>query len=460
MTRKRRKSTKVHCDAPVIRKDAAGIDIGARQIHAAVPADRDSEPVRTFAVFTEDLLALADWLQAVGIGTVAMESTGVYWIPLYQILEARGIEVYLVNARHVKNVPGRKSDVSDCQWLQFLHSVGLLNGSFRPEQDICVVRALLRQRDSLVRMAASHVQQMQKALNQMNVQIHHVISDLTGQTGLAIVDAILAGRRDPQELARLRDRRIKASPETIAKSLVGDYRPEHLFTLKQALSSYRHGQQMMAGCDQEISQHLVQLEALCEPLPAEPAPAAPVKRGPGRPRGSNTAEAKLQRQLHRIFGVDLTKVPGFNVTTVLTLFTEVGPDLSQFRCAPALASWLGLCPGNKVSGGKILDAKTRRVQSRAAEAFRMAAFSLHGSQSCLGSFYRRMRAKLGAPKAITAAAHKLARIFFHLVTTKQPYDASVFAQQEAAHRNRREQRLKAEARACGYQLTPIAATAE
>jgi hypothetical protein len=338
--------------------------------------------------------------------------------------------------------------------------VGLLNGSFRPEQDICVVRALLRHRDSLVRVGASHVQQMQKALNQMNVQIHHVISDLTGQTGLAIVDAILAGQRDAQQLAQLRDRRIKASQETIAKSLVGDYRPEQLFTLKQALSCYRHGQQMIAECDQEISQYLVQLEALCEPLPAEPALAKPAKRGPGRPRGSHTAGAKLRRQLHRIFGVDLTEVPGFNVTTVLTLFTEVGPDLSQFRCAPALASWLGLCPGNKVSGGKILDAKTRRVQSRAAEAFRMAAFSLHGSHSCLGSFYRRLRAKLGAPKAITAAAHKLARIFFHLVTTKQPYDASVFAQHEAAHRSRREQRLQAEARACGYQLTPLAATAE
>jgi transposase len=235
-----------------------------------------------------------------------MESTGVYWIPLYRILEARGIEVHLVNARHVKNVPGRKSEVSDGQWLQFLPSVGWLNGSFRPQQDMCVVRALLRHRDSLVRMAASHGQQRQKALNQMNVQIHHVISDLTGQTGLAMADAILAGQRDTKELAQWRDRRIKASQETIAKSLVGDYRPERLFTLQQALSSYRHGQQRMAECDQQISQHRVQLEALCEPLPAEPTPAAPVKRGPGRPRGSNTAEAKLRRQWHRIFGVDLT----------------------------------------------------------------------------------------------------------------------------------------------------------
>jgi transposase len=346
---------------PVLRSDASGIDIGARMIHVAVAEGRDSEPVRTFPTFTEDLVALADWLQQVGITTVAMESTGVYWIPLYQILEERGIEVYLVNARHVKNVPGRKTDVSDCQWLQFLHSVGLLNHSFRPAQAICTIRTLLRHRESLTEMASSHVQHIQKALDQMNLQIHHVISDITGQTGLAILDAILNGQRDPEKLAEMRDRRIKASRETIIKSLVGDYRFEHLFTLKQALEIYRHYQKMIAECEKEIYDLLAGLDSLYEHPPTEELPEG--KRRPGRPRGSHTQQARLQKELHRVFGVDLTAVPGLQVWTALVLLTEIGPDLSKFPNAGAFASWLGLCPSNKITGGKILSAKTRQPKS-------------------------------------------------------------------------------------------------
>ena len=440
---------------PVLRLHAGGIDIGARQIHVAVPQDQDAEPVRTFETFTENLQQLADWLQRLGIDTVAMESTGVYWIPLFQILEARGIEVFLVNARHVKNVPGRKSDVSDCQWLQYLHSVGLLNGSYRPAHRVCAARSLFRHRESLIQMAASHVQHIQKALDQMNLQIHHVISDITGRTGLAILDAILAGQREPAELAKLRDGRIKASPETITKSLKGDYLPEHLFTLKQALAAYRHYQQLIAECDQEIQSHLRQFESLCEP-PQEAALATP-QRGRGRPRGSRTPEAGMRTELHRIFGVDLIDVPGLNVSTVGTLVTEVGPDLSKFRSASAFASWLTLCPDNEISGGKILHAKTRSSKSRATKALRMAAYSLHGSTSYLGQYYRRMRAKLGAPKAITAAAHKLARIFYHMVTTEQPYNETIFAEQEMIYRKRLEKKLKAQARKLGFELIPAAA---
>ena len=238
MARKRKQATKSNSAVlPVMRPDAAGIDIGATEIFVAVPADRAAENVRSFPTFTQDLYALADWLKQCGIRTVAMESTGVYWIPLFQILEEREFEVCLVNARHVKNVPGRRTDVSDCQWLQFLHSVGLLKASYRPEQEVCAVRSLLRHRESLVQMAATHVNHIQKALDQMNLQVHHVISDIVGQTGLAIVDAILDGERDPLKLAKLRNERIKASEEVIAKSLVGDYRPEHLFTLRQSLGS-------------------------------------------------------------------------------------------------------------------------------------------------------------------------------------------------------------------------------
>ena len=274
---------------PVLRPNAAGIDIGATEIFVAVPADRDPQHVRCFPTFTQDLYALADWLTQCGIETVAMESTGVYWIPLFQILEERGFAVYLVNARHVKNVPGRRTDVSDCQWLQFLHSVGLLKASYRPAQEVCAVRALLRHRESLVQMAATHVHHMQKALDQMNLQVHHVISDITGLTGLAIIDAILSGERDAKVLAQLRHTRIKASAEVIAKSLVGDYRPEHLFTLRQSVNAYRSYQVMIADCDRGIQQWLQDFEAVTKSPAAggqdgtdtsRSEPVAPKAKGP------------------------------------------------------------------------------------------------------------------------------------------------------------------------------------
>jgi len=439
---------------PVLRPNAAGIDIGAREICVAVPRDRDPEPVRAFETFPASLPKIADGLVSLGIDTVAMESTGVYWIPLYQILEARGIEVFLVNARPVKNVPGRQSDISDCQWLQYLHSVGLRNGSYRPARHVGAARSLFRHRDSLIEMAASHVQHMQKALDQMNLQIHHVSSDITALTGLAILDAILAGQRDPVVLAKLRDRRIQASPETILQSLEGDYRPEHLFTLRQALAAYRHYLQWIAACDLEIQSHLRQFESLYEP-PPQPAPP-PAQRRRGRPCGSHTPGARMEREFHRIFGVNRIEVPGRNVSTVGTLATEVGPDLSKFRSAGAFSSWLALCPDNESSGSRILAGKTRRSKSRAREAFRMAAYSLHSSTSFLGEYYRRLRARLGAPQAITAAAHKLARIFFHMVTTKQAYNETIFAEQEAIYRQRLHNRLQAQARQLGYQLVPVA----
>ncbi|HUE69801.1 MAG TPA: IS110 family transposase [Pirellulaceae bacterium] len=288
-----------------------------------MPADRAAESVRCFPTFTQDLYALAAWLEQCGIKTVAMESTGVYWIPLFQVLEDRGLEVCLVNARHVKNVPGRRTDVSDCQWLQFLHSVGLLRASYRPEQEVCAVRSLLRHRESLVRMAATHVHHMQKALDQMNLQLHHVISDITGQTGLAIVDAILAGERDPFVLARLRNDRIKASEEVIAKSLVGDYRPEHIFTLRQSLGVYRSYQKLIEECDREIRCFLEDFKP----------PRQPDASASGRQKGQSkksTAEEGLGAELKRVFGIDLTKIPGIRVGIAQTMFGEIGPDFTKF----------------------------------------------------------------------------------------------------------------------------------
>jgi len=432
---------------PVMRPDAAGIDIGATEIFVAVPADRATENVRSFPTFTQDLYALADWLKSCGVKTVAMESTGVYWIPLFQILEDREFEVCLVNARHVKNVPGRRTDVSDCQWLQFLHSVGLLRASYRPEQEVCAIRSLLRHRESLVQMAATHVNHMQKALDQMNVQLHHVISDITGLTGLAIIDAILAGQRDPLTLAKLRHERIKASEEVIAKSLVGDYRAEHLFTLRQSLTAYRSYQKLIDDCDKEIRRCLDQFKP-----PAEPTAGVESSGSKGKAQSS---EGIVRSELKRVFGVDLTKIPGIRTGIAQVLFGEIGPDFTKFRSASAFASWMGLCPDNDISGGKVLWTGTRKVKCRAATALRMAAQSLHHSKTALGNFYRRMRAKLGAPKAITAAAHRLARIIFHLVTTRQEFDDSRFAADHLKYERRQEAKLRAKAKALGFQLIPV-----
>ncbi len=452
MARKHKKDSKANnAMLPVMRPDAGGIDIGATEIFVAVPADRAAENVRSFPTFTQDLYALADWLKQCGVKTVAMESTGVYWIPLFQILEDRGLEVCLVNARHVKNVPGRRTDVCDCQWLQFLHSVGLLRASYRPEQEVCAIRSLLRHRESLVQMAATHVHHMQKALDQMNLQLHHVISDVTGQTGLAIVEAILAGERNPYVLAKLRNDRIKASEAVIAKSLVGDYRPEHLFTLRQSLVAYHHYGKLIDGCDREIRRCLEEFKPPHLPDAAE---------GGNQKSQSMTAspDGVLRSELNRVFGIDLTQIPGIRVGIAQTLFGEIGPDFTKFRSASAFASWMGLCPDNEISGGKVLWVGTRKVKCRAATALRLAAQSLHHSKSALGDFYRRMRAKLGAPKAITAAAHKLARIIFHLVTTGQEFNDSRFAADQLRYQKRQEAKLRAKAKALGFQLIPIEQT--
>jgi transposase len=439
---------------PIMHPDAAGIDIGATEIYVAVPADRDPEPIRMFATFTQDLNHLADWLQQCGVRTVAMESTGVYWVPLMQILEERRLEAYLVNAKHVKNVPGRRTDVSDCQWLQYLHSVGLLRASFRPAPEVCALRSLLRHRNSLVEMATTHVQHVQKALDQMNLQIHHVISDITGTTGLAIIDAILAGNRDPHALAALRDPRIQASNDTIAKSLVGDYRPEHLFTLRQSVDLYRQYQQRIAACEEEMQRFMKGMEASVTSSVGLPAAKDSVRKCKVMVPAKALA---LREQAYRILGVDLTTIPGISVLHVQTILAELGDGISKFRSAGAFSSWMGLCPDNDISGGKVLWAGTRKVKNRVAVTLRMAAQSLQKSESALGAFYRRMRTRPGAPKAITAAAHKLARVIYHMLKTREPYDESVFVKAEMKYRQRAEIRLRTMAQILGYTIAPLQA---
>jgi len=434
----------------VLQANAAGIDIGAEEIFVAVPPEKDAESVRRFGTFTCDLKALADWLQACGVRTVAMESTGVYWIPLFQTLEERGFEVYLVNAHYLKNVPGRKSDASDCQWIQYLHSVGLLRGSFRPSNEICAIRALWRHRGSLLQMASEHIMHMQKALSQMNVQIHHVLSDITGVSGQAILDAILEGERDPVTLAQLCHKRVKSPREKVAKALEGDYRAEHLFTLKQSLEGYRFYQKLIAKLDVEIRK-------LMEDLPGtvgSEASVPPRTKHTVFQRQGNDPDFDLRGQLYRIAGVDLTDVPGISAATAQVIITEIGPDLSRFRNASAFASWLGLCPEKRVSGGKILSCRTRKVKNRAAIALRMGANSLCRAQGYFGEFFRRMRARLGTAQAVTATAHKIARVLYHVLITKQPYNETIFHRLDEQAHQRAEARLRKHAASLGLQLIP------
>jgi transposase len=445
---KRRKNTKLESvrAAPLVRDDAGGIDIGTEAIYVAVAPSKSETPVRCFGSVTAELNRIANWLLDCGVRTVAMESTGVYWIPLYQVLESRGIEVFLVNARYYQNVPGRKTDVCDAAWLQFLHAVGLVSGSFRPAGEICAFRTVLRHRSELVRSGSQHIQRMQKSLDQMNVQIHRVLSDITGVSGLAIVDAVLAGERDGHKLAALRHSSVRASEETIVKALEGDYRPEHLFTLEQSLASYRHYQRLIEDCDRRLRELLEGLEIKADRQ--EPAP-------PPQKTLRTTGDEDLRQKYYRILGVDLTAVPSINVGTVRTLIAEVGPDLSRFRNGGAFASWLILCPNNTITGGKVKSSQTRDGSSRLGEALRMAAESLCRDQSYLGQFYRRMKARLGPESAITAAAHKLARIIYALITKHEAYNAGHFARIEERNREKQRQKVEKQARAMGFRLMPI-----
>ena len=431
---------------PFIQPDAAGIDIGATEIYVAVPEEGDIRPVRKFATFTEDLHRLADWLMACSIKTVAMESTGVYWIALFQILESRGLEVCLVNARHIKGVPGRKTDIQDCQWLQYLHTVGLLRGSFRPAQAVCAVRSILRHRDNQLKSASRQVLLMQKALTQMNLQLHNVISDITGVSGLAIIEAILTGEREPSKLSCLCDARIKASRQTVAKSLVGDYRPEHLFCLQQALESYRHFENQIAACDQHIERMLAHFDSQeqCAEAPST------IYKAQG-----NQPAFDVPSEMYRILGVDLTAIPGMSAQGVLNFFCEVGPQITRFPSSKHFASWLGLCPDNRISGGKILSSKTRNVRCRLANALRMAATTLYRSHSALGDYFRRLRARLGSPAAITAAAHKLARILFAMLRDRRSFDPQLLGTLNEKHLRRRQNSLRKYAASLGFELVPI-----
>ncbi len=426
--------------------NAAGIDIGSAAHFVAVPPDRDDEPVREFPSFTADLERLAEWLTECGVDTVAMESTGVYWIPLYELLDARGLTVLLVNARHVKNVSGRKSDVLDCQWLQQLMSYGLLRGAFRPADGVCVLRALARQRAMLLASQARHVQHMQKALTQMNIQLANVIADVVGETGQKILRAIVAGQRDGHVLAAMKNVRIHASTDEIAKSLQGNWRAEHLFALKQALDAFDFVGTQLTECDREIEAQLQSLQV----HEGEPA------RGKKRGRARNAPKFDLRTQLFRMCGVDLTRIDGIDVTTALAVVSEVGADMARFPSDKHFASWLGLCPGTRITGGKVLSGKTRRCANRAAQALRLAAAALRSSQSALGAYFRRLCSRMDKPKAVTAAAHKLARLIYSMLTKGQEYTDQGQDYYEQRYRDRVLHQLAKRAEKLGMKLVATA----
>lgn len=430
-----------------VNLDAAGIDIGSEQHWVAVPPGRDPEgqDVRRFEAFSGDLCALADWLTQCKIETVAMESTGVYWIALYELLVERGFEVLLVNARQVKNVPGRKTDCLDCQWLQELHTYGLLRAAFRPTEQVCVLRSYLRHRAMLVAEGSHHVQHMQKALEQMNVKIAHVVSDITGVTGMAIIKAILNGERDPKKLAQLRDPRCKHSAATIARALAGHYRQEHLFALRQACELFEFYQHQITTCDQQIEACLQQFENKTTTTPA-------THRKPKKQRGSMNFD--VHTYLKRITGVDLTHIDGIDTHTALTVVSEIGLDMSRWPNEKKFAFWLGLAPGSKITGGKRLSGRSQPSTNRANTALRLAAQALRQSKSALGGFYRRMKARLGPAKAITATAHKLARIIYSMLKWGTAYVDQGEKAYEQQYRARVLRNLKRRAKELGFELTP------
>jgi len=423
-------SKKITKGMPIVNDSAAGIDIGSRFHVAAIPPHNEKETVKTFQAFTSDLHQLADWLLESGVTTVAMESTGVYWVPVYEILEERGLEVILANARDARNVPGRKTDVNDAQWLQKLHACGLLRASFRPDRDIAALRAYLRQRERLLDYCAAHIQHMQKALTFMNLQLHHVVSDITGVTGMKIIRAIIDGERDAGKLASFRDPRCKASEATIESSLSGNYQPEHLFVLEQAVSLYDFYQLREHDCDDQISAALTQLNHQKTP-PDEPLPKPRHKT-----KQSNALSFDVRSDLYHLVGTDLIQIHGIGPYLALRLISEVGTDLSRWPTAKHFTSWLALSPGSKISGGKVLSSHSKKSNNRITAHLRLAATTIGRSNTALGAFYRRLSARIGKAKAVTATARKIAILFYNAMRYGMNYNDPGASYYEEHYRSR------------------------
>lgn len=454
MKRQRRQSAKPRQSPAALERlhpDAAGIDCGSAEHFVAVPPDRDACPVQAFPTFTADLHRLADWLATCRITHVAMEATGVYWIPIFEILDARGFQVILVNARHVKHVPGRKSDVSDCEWLRDLHILGLLRGSFRPADGIVALRGLLRHRTTLIESTAALVQRMQKALVQMNLQLPLVVSDITGVTGLRILRDIVAGQRDPARLAQHRDPRCRATEAELVAALTGHYRTEHLFALQQNLELFDVYRTTLAASDVAIEAQLARLTAAVAPPPtALPAPRR------ARPPRDNEPRFDVRTPLHQLTGTDLAQIDGLGPYSALRLVAEIGHDMSRWPSAKHFTSWLTLAPHNKVSGGRLLSSRTPPSANRAAAILRLAAANLARTPTALGAFYRRVAFRLGKPKAVTATARKLAVLVYRTLKERLVYADPGAEAYEAQHRTHHLRRLRRRAHHLGFGLVDLA----
>lgn len=447
-----RRPVKITPESPLTPYDvnAAAIDVGAESHWVAVSPEGRAESVREFGVFTADLYAIATWLTQCGVKRVAMESTGVYWIPLFEVLEERGLEVRLVDARKVKNVTGRKSDLLDCQWLRQLHSYGLLAGAFRPAEEILPLRAYLRQRQMLVAYSAQHIQHMQKALQQMNVRLDNVVSDITGVTGMGIIKAILGGERDARKLVEEhRQGGCHTSAAVMMQSLIGNYRAEHLFALAQAVELYEAYREKIKACEDALEAYLKELE----PKTEEARPDLPPVGGSKK---AKEFRFDVETEMYRQVGVNLFRLPGFNEETVLRLVAETGRDLSRWPTAAHFASWLSLCPGTKKSGGKVLSSRTQPNRNRAAEALRRAAVSAGKGETEIGAYYRRKRAQKGPAGAVTATAHKLAKLYYVLVKEGKEYEPEKAGEYEAKQQARAVAKLTKQAAALGYEVRAVA----
>jgi transposase len=430
----------------VVHPHAAGIDIGATFHIVAVSPDCDSTPVRRFQSFTTDLHSLSQWLREAGVTSVAMESTGVYWIPVFEILESDGFDGILVNAREVKQVPGRKTDYNDAQWLQKLHQFGLLRASFRPSEHIASLRAYLRHRERLIEYSAAHIQHMQKSLMQMNLQLHHVVSDITGATGMKIIRDIINGERCAAKLATHRDIRCKESEKTITAALTGNYRDVHIFTLKQAVELWDFYQERIRECDARIEKAMAKLNQ------EKVTPDIPLPKARHRTKQHHEPDFAVRSALYTLTGVDLTQINGFGPYTALRLIGECGDDMSKWATEKHFVSWLSLSPGNKVSGGKILSSKTRRTKNRATTLLRIAAVNIGKTETALGAFYRRLAGRVGKAKAVTATARKLAVLFYSIMKHGKNYVEPGAQYYETQYRNRVLSNLEKRAKRLGYGL--------
>ena len=434
-----------------VNKDAAGVDIGAEEIVACVAQDETTQIVRAFGNYTVDLQSIGAWLKEHRIKTVAMESTGVYWIPLFEELERQGFECLLISSRSLRRVPGRKSDILDAQWIQTLHNYGLLESSFRPEGELAALRTLLRHRAQLLEHRAPHVLHIQKALLQMNVQLSQALSDVTGETGQAIIRAIVAGERDPQKLAALRNRQCKKSVEEIGKALTGTWRAEHLYVLKQSLELYDFYTKQVESCDVEIERMYALTRPDWEAGAVKPLPA---KKRSSHSKNAPEQKEEIRQHLKRISGVDLSVVDGFGVSLAQTVIMEVGTDMRKFPSEKHFCSWLGLAPKHEISGGKVLKNKTLKTKNRAGQAFRMAAQSVKGSDCVFGSRYRRLRARLDNRQATVATAHAIARVVYRMLKHQVEYEELSVEEYEQEYKKQQVKYLKKKAEKFGFQLMP------